>query len=138
MTRSWLLALMLLAALPVAAGTPETEATRLVAAAYTQVGVTVRYDPAYRVLAFPGGDVPLDRGVCTDVVIRAYRGIGIDLQNLVNHDMRAHFKSYPQLWGASTPDPNIDHRRVPNLATFFARHGERLPVTAAARDYRPG
>jgi uncharacterized protein YijF (DUF1287 family) len=113
-------------------------AERLVAAAYAQIGVTRVYDPSYRRIAFPGGDVPLDRGVCSDVVVRAYRGIGIDLQRLVHEDMRQHFADYPHLWQLAAPDPNIDHRRVPNLAAFFARHGDKLAVSAAAEDYRPG
>ena len=129
--------LLLLLVLPVAAHSP-TPAERLVAAAYAQIGVTRVYDPSYRRIAFPGGDVPLERGVCSDVVVRAYRGIGIDLQRLVHDDMRQHFADYPHLWKLTGPDPNIDHRRVANLAAFFARHGGKLPVSAAAEDYRPG
>jgi uncharacterized protein YijF (DUF1287 family) len=110
----------------------------LVQSAYAQVGKTVKYDPAYERIAFPGGDVPLERGVCTDVIVRAYRGIGVDLQALVNRDMRAAFGAYPKLWGLSRPDPNIDHRRVQNLAVFFKRHGKELPVSKEARDYKPG
>lgn len=102
---------------------------RLVAAAEAQIGVTVTYDPAYARLAYPGGDVPRERGVCTDVVIRAYRdAFGIDLQRLVHEDMRANFSRYPRSWGLSRPDPNIDHRRVPNLQAFFRRHGRALPT----------
>jgi uncharacterized protein len=129
--------LFLLLVLPVAAHSA-TPAERLVAAAYAQIGVTRVYDPSYRRIAFPGGDVPLERGVCSDVVVRAYRGIGIDLQRLVNDDMRRHFADYPHLWGLAGPDPNIDHRRVANLAAFFARRGGKLAVSAAAEDYRPG
>lgn len=110
----------------------------LVASAVAQVGVTRTYDPSYRVLAYPNGDVPLDRGVCSDVVIRAFRGIGIDLQRLVHEDMRAHFDAYPHSWGLRAPDRNIDHRRVPNLAVFFTRRGKSLPVTARGADYAPG
>ena len=114
-------------------------AARLLEAAEAQVGVTTIYDPAYARLAFPGGDVPPERGVCTDVVIRAYRAaFGVDLQALVNRDMSGAFSAYPQLWGMSRPDRNIDHRRVPNLETFFRRRGADLPVTEAAADYRPG
>ena len=87
---------------------------------------------------FPGGDVPIDRGVCTDVIVRAYRSIGVDLQLLVNQDMRKAFPAYPRKWGLSRPDPNIDHRRVENLAVFFVRHGQSLPITKEATDYRPG
>jgi len=129
---------LLLLSLPGAAQSTPTAAERLVAAAYAQIGVTRVYDPSYRRIAFPGGDVPLDRGVCSDVVVRAYRGIGTDLQRLVNDDMRQHFAAYPQLWGLAGPDPNIDHRRVANLARFFARHGTTLAVSAAPQDYRPG
>jgi len=106
---------------------------QLVAAAEAQIGVTVTYDPAYARLAYPGGDVPRDRGVCTDVVIRAYRdAFGIDLQRLVHEDMRANFSRYPRNWGLSRPDPNIDHRRVPNLQAFFRRHGRALPAESPA------
>ncbi len=111
---------------------------RLLQSAYSQVGQTVSYDPGYSVISFPGGDVPIERGVCTDVVIRAYRGIGLDLQLLVNQDMRKAFHAYPKQWGLSHPDTNIDHRRVPNLAVFFSRHGQVLPITKEARDYKPG
>ena len=110
----------------------------LVAAARTQVGVTVRYDGSYRRLQFPGGDVALDRGVCSDVVVRAYRHVGIDLQVLVNHDMTRNWSEYPQLWGLHYPDANIDHRRVPNLAVFFRRHGATLGVAADPSLYSAG
>ena len=118
---------------------PEPWADRLVAAAESQIGVTVVYDPAYARLAYPGGDVPRERGVCTDVVVRAYRdAFGLDLQKLVHEDMARAFRAYPQNWGLSRPDRNIDHRRVPNLATFFTRHNAGLPVTGSAEDYLPG
>jgi uncharacterized protein YijF (DUF1287 family) len=119
---------------PAQAGTVDT----LLAAGHAQVGVTLHYDPAYVRLSYPGGDVPADRGVCTDVVIRAYRALGIDLQQRVHEDMRAHFGAYPKAWGLARPDRNIDHRRVPNLAVFFTRHGARLPVSRDASDYRAG
>lgn len=112
--------------------------TSLAAAARTQVGVTVHYDGAYRRLAYPGGDVPMDRGVCTDVVIRAYRALGLDLQVLVHQDMARHRAAYPNLWGVRGTDRNIDHRRVPNLAVFFGRHGQRLPASRDPRAYRAG
>ncbi len=111
---------------------------RILEGAQRQVGVTVLYDGSYRRLAYPGGDVPPERGVCTDVVVRAYRNAGIDLQLLVHEDLRRAFAAYPRSWGMRGPDRNIDHRRVPNLATFFARHGAVLPVSREARDYRPG
>ena len=114
-------------------------ARKLLAAARGQVGVTLRYDPAYTVLPFPNGDVPREKGVCTDVVIRAYRdAFGIDLQALVNADMRRAFAAYPKKWGLSRPDRNIDHRRVPNLARFLARMGAELPVPADGRGWQPG
>lgn len=102
------------------------ESSELVAAARQQTLVPTRYDGSYVRIAYPMGDVPADRGVCTDVVIRAYRAIGIDLQVLVHLDMKAHFGAYPQLWGLSRPDTNIDHRRVPNLQKFLERAGARL------------
>ena len=104
-----------------------------VEAARRQVGVTLHYDPAYVVLAYPGGDVPLARGVCTDVVIRAFRAVGFDLQREVHEDMRGAFDAYPRLWGLRTPDRNIDHRRVPNLQVFFTRRGWALRDGAALR-----
>jgi uncharacterized protein len=117
----------------------ETPALKLVEAARKQVGVTTRYDPAYVTLAFPNGDVPMDRGVCTDVVIRAFRsGLSQDLQKLMNEDMRGNFSAYPRQWGLSKPDKNIDHRRVPNLQTYFKRKGWSLSVTKSAADYLPG
>ncbi len=111
----------------------------LVSAARKQIGVTTRYDPAYVVLAYPGGDVPKERGVCTDVVIRAFRAQGLDLQRSVHEDMRGHFSRYPQSWGLRGPDRNIDHRRVPNLQTWFARQGWSLTsIGKDASDFRPG
>ena len=107
--------------------------------ARSQIGKTVRYDPEYRSLDYPNGDVPIDRGVCTDVVIRAMReAYHLDLQKLVHEDMKAAFSKYPQQWGLQKPDRNIDHRRVPNLRTFFRRKGWSLPVTQNAADYLPG
>ncbi len=118
---------------------PEPWAEKLIAAAEQQIGVTRRYDPTYTNLSYPLGDVPRERGVCTDVVIRAYRdGLGIDLQKSVHEDMRKAFAAYPKNWGLKKPDPNIDHRRVPNLQTFFKRRGASLGVSTVATDYRPG
>lgn len=94
-----------------------------------QIGVTTSYDPTYRKIDFPRGDVPIESGVCTDVVIRAYRLQNIDLQQLVNHDMQKNWDKYPKIWGLTKPDKNIDHRRVPNLEVFFAEHGESLSKT---------
>lgn len=112
----------------------------LVAAARAQIGVTRTYDPSYQRIAYPGGDVPLDRGVCTDVVIRAYRKLGIDLQEQVHRDMLNAWKAYPHppTWRLTRPDTNIDHRRVPNLEAFFARHGKTLAASADPRAYQPG
>lgn len=115
-----------------------SRATELVVAARKQIGVTVSYDPAYTRIAYPNGDVPASRGVCTDVVIRALRTQGIDLQKRVHEDMRAHFAQYPQKWGLRRPDSNIDHRRVPNLQTWFTRQGWSLAVSDNADDYRAG
>ena len=117
---------------------PHLDAARLVVSAREQVGVTVGYDPEYRTLTYPGGDVPRNTGVCTDVVTRALRVQGFDLQRTIHEDMAAHFAAYPQQWGLHAPDPNIDHRRVPNLMTFFKRHGWERAITAAAADYQPG
>ena len=111
---------------------------RLVAAALERTRHAVRYDGSYHRIAYPGGDVPAHTGVCTDVVVRAYRALGIDLQVKVHEDMRRAFDAYPGLWGLSRPDPNIDHRRVPNLQAFFRRHGEALPVSTDAGAYAPG
>jgi uncharacterized protein YijF (DUF1287 family) len=98
----------------------------------------VAYDPGYYAIEYPNGDVPGDRGVCSDVLVRAYRILGIDLQKEVHEDMLEHFSAYPQLWGLSGPDPNIDHRRVPNLMTFFTRQGSVKPITDHPEDYLPG
>lgn len=101
-------------------------------------GSHVIYDPSYFSVSYPNGDVPAGRGVCTDVVIRAYRMIGIDLQELVHEDMRCNFNLYPKLWGLNRPDSNIDHRRVPNLMVFFKRFGKVLPISSDAGDYKAG
>ncbi len=98
----------------------------------------VTYDPSYFSIDYPNGDVPEGKGVCTDVVIRAYRKLGIDLQKEVHEDMKAHFDLYPKNWGLKNPDRNIDHRRVPNLMTFFERYGTVKPITQNPSDYHPG
>lgn len=115
-----------------------TFASRLVHAALDRLSVSVRYDPAYVKLDYPGGDVPADTGVCTDEVIRCYRLLGVDLQKLVHEDMKRSFTAYPKNWGLKQPDRNIDHRRVPNLQTFFKRQKASLPVTDNPADYLPG
>ena len=108
-------------------------------AARAQVGITTGYDPSYRRLAYPGGDVPVATGVCCDVVTRALRTAhGFDLQKAVHEDMRAHFAAYPKNWGLKKPDANIDHRRVPNLRTYFQRRGWSVGVTATSASYRAG
>ena len=113
---------------------------RLSSAAIERTHHTVRYDPAYVRIAYPNGDVPPDTGVCTDEVIRAYRTVGIDLQKEVHEDLVANFAAYPNQhrWRLAHSDPNIDHRRVPNLMVFFSRKGESLPITARAEDFTPG
>lgn len=115
------------------------DAGRLVAAARRQIGITLHYDPAYTRLAFPNGDVPRSRGVCTDVVIRAYRdAFAIDLQALIHADMSRAFAAYPRIWGLRGPDRNIDHRRVPNIRTWLKRQGAELPLSHDPGRWRPG
>ena len=112
----------------------------LVDAAIERLSHKIKYDGKYIEIPYPWGDVPNDIGVCTDVVVRSYRKLGIDLQQLVHHDMSKGFSQYPNLpkWDRVEPDPNIDHRRVLNLRVFFARNGAALPVTNVANDYLPG
>jgi len=98
----------------------------------------VAYDPSYFKISYPNGDVPSNKGVCTDVVIRAYRKLGIDLQKEVHEDMKARFDKYPKKWGLSAPDKNIDHRRVPNLMKFFSMHGTVKKISQDSGDYQPG
>ncbi len=98
----------------------------------------VTYDPSYFSIDYPNGDVPSGKGVCTDVVIRAYRKLGTDLQKEVHEDMKANFSLYPKIWGLKSTDKNIDHRRVPNLMTYFKRQGVEKPITKNANDYLPG
>jgi uncharacterized protein YijF (DUF1287 family) len=140
------LALLLLGLTPItpacgdneSAPAPNETAARVVTAAKARIGVTLTYDPAYVGLEYPGGDVPNDRGVCTDVVVRALRKVDIDLQKEVHEDMKANFSQYPKNWGLKHPDKNIDHRRVPNLMTYWKRQGLSLPVTDKPADYLPG
>ena len=122
------------------AGFAEFSDRALVVAAMERLNHSVRYDGSYRLIDYPGGDVPGDTGVCTDVIIRSYRSIGIDLQKLVHEDMQKAFDHYPskRIWGLDSTDKNIDHRRVPNLQTFFTRHGKKLAITDNASDYAPG
>jgi uncharacterized protein len=124
---------------PVVKVLPSLPVAKLIAAAQAQIGVTTSYNPAYERLAFPGGDVPMERGVCTDVVVRAFRvAFNADLQALINADMKAAFSAYPRTWGLTAPDTNIDHRRVLNMQVFFRRKGASLPVPTTATDWQPG
>ncbi len=116
----------------------ETFSTRLSDVAIELTKQKVVYDPSYFSIPYPNGDVPAGKGVCTDVIIRAYRKLNIDLQRLVHEDMKANFSKYPARWGLKKPDRNIDHRRVPNLMTFFTRHGTSLPLSKKSEDYKPG
>lgn len=113
-------------------------ARSVVEAGLEQTKYTFYYDPSYSKIDYPGGDVPLERGVCTDVVVRAFRKVGVDLQKEVHEDMTRNFAAYPKKWSLSQPDANIDHRRVPNLRTFFERKGRALAITNNPADYLPG
>lgn len=114
-------------------------ADEIVNAAHKRTAATVRYDPKYVSLTYPGGDVPADTGVCTDVIIRTYRtAFDFDFQKAVHEDMRANFSSYPQHWGLKRADKNIDHRRVPNLERYLKRQGAAVKITKQAEDYEPG
>lgn len=112
----------------------------IVEAAHERTKHSVRYDGSYVAIDYPWGDVPKETGVCTDVIIRSYRNLGTDLQQLVHEDMSANFSKYPstRIWGLKRPDKNIDHRRVLNLQAFFKRHGHEYPVTRDSKDYKPG
>ena len=111
---------------------------KLLESAHEQMEVTKSYDPAYVVLDYPNGDIPLEKGVCTDVVIRAFRNADVDLQKEVHEDMSRNFSVYPTKWGLEKPDTNIDHRRVPNLQKFFERKNKSLLVTRNAKNFQPG
>jgi hypothetical protein len=117
---------------------PKNSLGQLLSATEKQTQYTFYYDPQYVKLPYPGGDVPLERGVCSDVVIRAFRGIGRDLQKDLHEDMKSSFSAYPKMWGLKKPDPNIDHRRVANLMTYFERKGYSLPVSQNPSNYLPG
>lgn len=114
------------------------DAEKFVRSARSQIGVTVTYDPSYQKITYPGGDVPKEKGVCSDVVIRVMREQGVDLQKQVHEDMAANFSKYPQRWKLTKPDANIDHRRVPNLMTFFQRRGFEQEITRTASSYKAG
>lgn len=119
---------------------PVTFQEKLSNAAISIIDSLIEYDPSYYTIPYPNGDVPKGKGVCTDVVIRSYRKLGIDLQKEVHEDVKAHFSLYPNLkkWGLKKPDTNIDHRRVPNLEVFFTRKGEKLTVSDNPSDYKTG
>jgi uncharacterized protein YijF (DUF1287 family) len=118
---------------------PIVPVSPIVKAARSQIGKTVSYNPAYAGLDYPNGDIPIEKGVCSDVVIRALRdGLDMDLQKLVHEDMRIAFSEYPDIWRLTRPDRNIDHRRVPNLKTYFKRHGYQVAVTDNKQDYLEG
>jgi uncharacterized protein YijF (DUF1287 family) len=117
---------------------PATKPLQISYYAKKQLGVTTAYTDSYEKLSYPGGDVNITTGVCTDVVVRALRGIGVDLQKEIHEDMQQNFKSYPQNWGLKKPDPNIDHRRVPNIKRYLKRKHYALPVTDQGSDYQPG
>lgn len=136
----YLTALVGLLLLPASSINAESSQQQFVQAALGRVNLPVTYDGSYYSIAYPRGDVPENIGVCTDVVIRTYREIGIDLQELLHKDIQANFDRYPskRIWGLGRPDTNIDHRRVPNLQTFFRRQGSELPVSDMSKDYRPG
>lgn len=135
-----ILGLVLCIAYSAHAQIPADKTNQLISAAMEQTRSHVRYNGTYFKIAYPNGDVPAQFGVCTDVVIRAYRKLNIDLQQLVHEDIRKSFTDYPakRNWGQTKPDTNIDHRRVPNLQTFFTRHGKSLPVSNKGSDYKPG
>lgn len=111
---------------------------RLIDGAIEQVGVTNSYDPSYQKLQYPNGDVPIETGVCSDVIVRAFRKAGTDLQKEVHEDMKGNFSSYPTKWGLKGTDANIDHRRVPNLQTYLARKGKQVATTGSADTFMPG
>ena len=117
---------------------PAVTADKLHRTALKRTNAKVTYDPKYFELSYPWGDVPADKGVCTDVVIRSYRALGVDLQKRVHEDMKKHFRLYPKKWKLRRPDKNIDHRRVPNLQRFFERHGKVLTKSGNTKDYQPG
>ncbi len=111
---------------------------RMLESGTEQTKTTLNYTQDYFVIPYPGGDVPIETGACTDVVIRSFRSAGVDLQKQVHEDMRANFAEYPQKWGLRRPDTNIDHRRVPNLQKYFARQGKALPLRGEVGDFQPG
>lgn len=140
MERLGLQLLLLVAVINPVQAEPDTFYSQLVQAAMARTEHQVRYDGSYFQLDYPNGDVPANIGVCTDVIIRSYRQLGVDLQVLVHEDMQGNFAQYPskRIWGLTRPDKNIDHRRVPNLQAFFTRNGQVLTVSHDASDYQAG
>ncbi|MCK5903426.1 MAG: DUF1287 domain-containing protein [Cocleimonas sp.] len=120
--------------------TVKTVNDRFILGAATQFGVTNSYDGAYKKLAYPNGDVDVSTGVCTDVIIRAFRAVDIDLQKEIHKDMKRHFRKYPKKWGLKSTDRNIDHRRVPNMERYFTRKGYQVPIGKGYHfnNYLPG
>jgi uncharacterized protein len=133
-----LLILFVLLCAPLPALASPFDASKFIEAAIAQLAYTKSYDGSYTNIPYPNGDVAKETGVCTDVVIRAYRTLGFDLQRLVHEDMKKNFALYPKIWGLKSTDTNIDHRRVPNLQVFFTRHGQKLAVSDSPVDYKPG
>jgi uncharacterized protein YijF (DUF1287 family) len=123
---------------PATGDIPSEPVRHIIESAREQLKVTTHYTQDYRVIPYPGGDMPADTGACTDVVIRAFRKAGVDLQKEVHEDMAANFAAYPQKWGLNHPDTNIDHRRVPNLQTFFTRKGKAIAISSDGGNYQPG
>lgn len=117
---------------------PSTFEEKLSNAAISIIDENVVYTPDYVSLKYPNGDVPAKTGVCSDVVIRAYRKLGIDLQKEVHEDMKVNFSRYPTKWGLKKTDTNIDHRRVSNLEVFFERKGKKLEVSNNPNNYKTG
>ncbi len=131
-------AILILLFIPFGLFAQENFTQKLSDAAIALTNDAVTYDPSYFSIDYPNGDVPKEKGVCTDVVIRAYRKLSIDLQKEVHEDMKAHFNEYPKIWGLSSTDKNIDHRRVPNLMKFFERHSTVKTISSKPEDYKPG
>ncbi len=123
---------------PAISNEPSPPIRKILQQAREQMNTTRSYTDDYLVIQYPNGDVPVDTGACTDVIVRSFRSAGVDLQKEVHEDMAANFSKYPKKWGLTKTDTNIDHRRVPNLQTFFTRKGKSLPITADSGNYRPG
>ena len=138
MRKLYLILILLLVSISLVAYTQATDSMQsIMSNALWQTTITRIYDPSYYVIPYPNGDIPLERGVCCDVIIRAFRSVGIDLQEQIHTDMKNNFESYPAKWGLKQPDSNIDHRRVPNLETYLKRQGKSIPVTGNGKDYLP-